>query len=245
MKSLAITLFLVISPSVFGGEIMLPQKTYSPVFREVQEKDSIVGPLLIDETPITNQEFLKFLKTHTQFLKSKIPTLFADSSYLSHWPSDLSFVKSEAKFPVTQVSWFVARKYCEAQGKRLPTIEEWETASDAQDPKIEAKILEWYGKPGTKLKNVGEEPANKFGIKNAHGLIWEWVDNFSESIMSGDSRGGSGTESLFCGGAALKAKDPRLYATFMRFAFRNSLTAKYTSENLGFRCVRDIKDGIK
>jgi formylglycine-generating enzyme required for sulfatase activity len=52
-------------------------------------------------------------------------------------------------------------------------------------------------------------------------------------------------DSLFCGGAALKAKDPKLYAAFMRFAFRSSLTAKYESANLGFRCVRDDKGNDK
>lgn len=221
-----------------GKEVKLPREVYVPVFRDPGEADVSVGPLLVDEVPITNREFLTFIKAHPQFSKSKIPPLYADSGYLSHWTSDYTFAKAETDFPVTHVSWFAARKYCAIQGKRLPTIAEWEIASDSQNSKIESKILQWYAKPGSKLRNVGLEPGNKFGVKDGHGLIWEWVDNFAEAIMSGDSRGGSPTDSMFCGGAALKAKDPRRYATFMRFAFRSSLTAKYNSANLGFRCVK-------
>lgn len=245
MKSLIFLLFLTFSTAVAGKEVKLPREVYVPVFRDPGEVDVTVGPLLVDETPVTNQEFLAFVKTHRQFARSKIPRLYADTGYLSHWTSDTTFAKSQAHFPVTHVSWFTARRYCAAQGKRLPTIAEWEVASDAQNPRIESEILEWYAKPGSVLSRVGKRPGNKFGVKDTHGLIWEWVDNFSEAIMSGDSRGGSSTESLFCGGAALKAKDPRLYATFMRFAFRSSLTAKYDSANLGFRCVKTDLGGPK
>lgn len=229
----------------FAKEIQLPKSIYSPLFKDPGEVDSIVGPILVDKTAVTNKEFLAFIKSSPQYSKSRILPLFADSGYLAHWSGDMTYVRSQSRFPVTHVSWFTARKFCQAQGKRLPTIAEWEVASDAQSPKNEAMILAWYGHADTPLTDVGTKPANKFGLNDAHGLIWEWVDNFSESIMSGDSRGGSTTESMFCGGAALKAKDPRRYATFMRFAFRSSLTAKYTSANLGFRCVKDIIGGSK
>lgn len=242
----AVLIFLsAVSLPVWGKEVRLPKSVYAPVFRDPGETDTTVGPLRIDETPVTNREFREFVESHPEFGRSKIAALYADEGYLSHWTGDASFAKAEADFPVTRVSWFAARKYCAFRGKRLPTIAEWEVAADARNPKIEAKILEWYAKPDAKLRNVGLEPANKFGLKDVHGLVWEWVDNFGETIMSGDSRGGSSTASLFCGGAALKAKDPTLYATFIRFAFRSSLTARYVSANLGFRCVKDDKGGSR
>mgnify|MGYP000977521667 FL=1 len=245
MKYTVFLLFLIFSLGSSGKEIKLPMTVYAPAFRDPGEIDVKVGPLLVDETAVTNKEFLAFVKTNPHFKKSKIPSLYADSGYLSHWSSDITFAKAEAEFPVTHISWFAARKYCASSGKRLPTIAEWEVLSDAQNPKLESGILEWYGKPDSKLRAVGKGQENRFGVKDAHGLIWEWVDNFAEAIMSGDSRGGSSTDSLFCGGAALKAKDPSLYATFMRFAFRSSLTAKYNSANLGFRCVKDNMEDIK
>lgn len=244
MKPIIFLLAMIFYWVASAKEVTVPKEVYTPAFRDPGEADTSVGPLAIDETPATNQEFLVFVTAYPQFAKSKIASLYADNGYLAHWSGDKTFLKAEAHFPVTNVSWFAARRYCEAKGKRLPTIAEWEVASDAQNPKIESKILEWYAEPGSKLRSVGKEPANKFGLKDAHGLIWEWVDNFAEAIMSGDSRGGSPTDSLFCGGASLKAKDPKLYATFMRFAYRSSLTAKYTSANLGFRCVKDLKEGF-
>ncbi len=235
----------VFAKNILTKEVNLPKQTYRPVFRDPGEANVMVGPLKVDETPVTNQQFLGFIKEHPEYSKSRIAKIFADSGYLAHWTGDLSFKDTEANFPVTNVSWFVARKYCAAQGQRLPTIAEWEVASDAQSPKNEEKILAWYAKPGSTLRAVGTEKANKYGVKDMHGLIWEWVDNFAETIMSGDSRGGSSKDQLFCGGAALNAKDPKLYAAFMRFAFRSSLTAKYSSANLGFRCVRDVAKGSK
>lgn len=238
---LAAILFLFFLTSVAGAaEVKIPKEIYKPVYKDPGEGDSTVGPFLMDQTPVTNQEFAIFVKSQPQFSKSQVARLLADSGYLSHWTSDTKYPSAQALFPVTNISWFVARRFCESQGKRLPTIAEWEIASDAQSPENEKQILAWYAAPGTKLRKVGIKVGNKYGVKDAHGLIWEWVDNFSEAIMSGDSRGGSPTDSLFCGGAALNAKDPKLYATFMRFAFRSSLTAVYTSANLGFRCLKEI-----
>lgn len=245
MRILTVLLFLAFAPFAVGKEVKFPKTVYVPVFRDPGEIDTPVGPLLVDETPVTNREFLAFVKAHHKFRRSQIAPLFVDKGYLSHWTNDTSFSDFIASHPVTHVSWFAARKFCESQGKRLPTIAEWEAFSDARSPKTEAQILAWYAKPGSSLRAVGKEPANKFGIKDSHGLIWEWVENFSEVILSGDSRGGSSTEALFCGGAALKGKDPKLYATFMRFAHRSSLTARYDSANLGFRCVKDFTEGSK
>jgi formylglycine-generating enzyme required for sulfatase activity len=240
MKCLAVLLFLALSPSAFGKEIYIPNSTYVPVFKDPGEQNVSVGPLWVDETPVTNRDFLAFVRANPRFTRSKVPALYSDKAYLSHWTGDLSFAPAEADFPVTNVPWFIARKFCAFKGKRLPTIAEWEVFSDSQNPKLEAAILEWYAKPGSTLKKVGLSPANKFGIKDTHGLIWEWVDNFGEAIMSEDTRR---ADPLFCGGGSLKAKDPKRYAAFMRFAFRSSLTAKYNSANLGFRCVKDDSGG--
>lgn len=234
-------LILSFAGSAQASEVFVPKGLYQPVFREPKETDISVGPLWVDQVPVTNKKFLEFIKKNPQFSKSKVKSLFADAGYLPRWHQASSFPKGEAHYPVVGVSWFVARRYCEFQGKRLPSIAEWELASDARDTKNEAKILEWYSKPNLSLRNVGQSPKNKFGLNDMHNLVWEWVDNFSETIMSADSRGGSDKANLFCGGASLKAKDPSLYAAFIRFAFRSSLNAKYTSTNLGFRCIRSAE----
>ena len=40
--------------------------------------------------------------------------------------------------------------------------------------------------------------------------------------------------------AASGSADPSDYAAFMRYGFRSSLQAKFTLNNLGFRCAQDI-----
>lgn len=224
-----------------SNEVRVPKGVYSPTFREPGETDTEVGPLFVDRTAVTNREFRDFLLGNGAFVRSKRKPLLADDAYLKHWTGDLEYPKGTDDLPVVHVSWFVARRYCEWKGMRLPTIAEWEYASDARTPTNEKRILAWYSKAGTALRPVGRGRPNRFGLHDMIDNSWEWVDDFSQTIMAADSRGGGATESLFCGGAALKGKDPSLYASYMRFAFRSSLKANYTSKNLGFRCVRSAK----
>ena len=60
----AFILFLTFSPSVFGKEVKLSEALYVPVFRDPGEISTKVGPLLVDETPVTNNEFLEFIRSN-------------------------------------------------------------------------------------------------------------------------------------------------------------------------------------
>jgi formylglycine-generating enzyme required for sulfatase activity len=105
---------------------------------------------------------------------------------------------------------------------------------------IKNLILEWYGRGAEwPLPHVKKNSSNKLGIYDQHGLIWEWVEDFNTSLVTGESRADGGLDkNLFCGAGASGAADPTDYAAFMRFAFRSSLQARYTVQNLGFRCAR-------
>ena len=59
-------------------------------------------------------------------------------------------------------------------------------------------------------------------------------------FLSGESRKDKDTDKeLFCGSGSVNATDLMNYAAFMRYAFRGSLKANYTTKNLGFRCAKD------
>lgn len=74
-----------------------------------------------------------------------------------------------------------------------------------------------------------------------HGLIWEWVDGYNQSLISGDSRENADMDlKLFCGSGAVDASDGNDYAGFIRFAFRSGLEGNYTVTSLGFRLAQDI-----
>ncbi|MBB6682204.1 formylglycine-generating enzyme family protein [Aequorivita sp. 609] len=209
-----------------------------------------VDPFLMDVYPVTNEEYLKFVKENPKWKKSNVISLFADKSYLNKWENDVTY-NGLANAPITSVSWFAAKKYCECQGKRLPTVDEWEFAAMANEDVPDARriesynqyILSWYETPKTYVNPIGESYKNYYGIYDLHGLVWEWTQDFNTVLISGESRKDQDKDSnLFCGSAAIGASDLMNYAAFMRYAFRGSMKARYSSQNLGFRCVKDVEE---
>ena len=196
--------------------------------------------------PVTVSNFSDFLNKNPQWKKENVSSLFADEAYLSDFQNKISHSNS----PITSVSWFAARAYCESVGMRLPTVNEWEymaAASDKKkdankDPKFLQRILDWYGEPKAEhLPDVGSIYKNLYGIWDMHGLIWEWVGDFNSSFVTGESREDINFDkNLFCGAGSMNAGDKQNYAAFMRFGFRSSLKGKSSIWNLGFRCVRSL-----
>ncbi|TDQ25702.1 formylglycine-generating enzyme family protein [Tenacibaculum caenipelagi] len=242
-------LFLGIS-NMNCQSIMVPIKggSYIPLYG----RDSVritIQDFFMDVYPVTNEEFLEFVKENPKWRKSKVIRLFADKSYLLSWKSDTIIGdKQKLKSPVTNISWFAAKCYCEEQGKRLATVDEWEYVAMANQKIPDARtlktyneyILGWYEKPRTFDNVVGSTFKNYWGVYDMHGLVWEWTSDFNSVLVSGESRKDVDNDSnLFCGSAAVGATDLMNYAAFMRYATRGSLKAKFTMRNLGFRCVKD------
>lgn len=224
--------------------------TYAPFYPAPDNAPVTVADFMLDMWPVTNAEYAEFVAANPRWARSRVPGLFADEHYLSHWPSDEGAAASDVERPVTFVSWFAASAYCRWVGKRLPTEAEWEWAARADedtvdassDPEFTQRILDWYARPGDGLPAVaGSSPPNVWGVHDMHGLIWEWVEDYNSSMVSGDNRQlGDAEMGRFCGGASATAADVRDYATFMRYAFRTSLQADYAVRHLGFRCASDL-----
>lgn len=200
-------------------------------------------------TAVTNADFLRFLRKSPEWRKSKVAPLFADEAYLSQFSGDLKLKKGvRPKAPVTFVSWFAAQAYCDQLGLRLPTVNEWEymaaasesNANASRDQAFLSRILEWYGQPRKgELPEVRSVYRNVYGVHDLHGLVWEWVEDFNTTFVTGESREDSSlNRDLFCGAGNLFGGNKDNYAAFMRFAFRSSLKGKSAIWNLGFRCVR-------
>ncbi|MCA9299998.1 MAG: SUMF1/EgtB/PvdO family nonheme iron enzyme, partial [Phycisphaerales bacterium] len=87
---------------------------------------------------------------------------------------------------------------------------------------------------------VGQGDANAWGVHDLHGLVWEWVEDYNNTLFGSDVRESGDEDTLrFCGAGALSATSPDNYATFMRYAFRSALKGAYTTRTLGFRCALD------
>jgi len=207
-----------------------------------------IQPFALDPRPVTNAEFLAFVKAEPEWRRDRVATLYADRSYLAHWvgPTELG-PNVAGQQPVTHVSWFAARAYCAANRARLPTWYEWEYAAAAdetrpdarRDPAWRERILSWYGVSAQRpLPLVGQTPANVYGIQDLHGVAWEWVEDFAGLMVSGDSRTQGDPDRLqFCGAGALSSQIRDNYPILMRVAMLSALSARDTVSSLGFRCA--------
>ena len=237
--------------AVAGGEMTpIPAAIYRPLFRgEKDAKEVPIAAFQLDVRPVTNGEFLAFVREHPKWQRSQVKRLFADERYLAHWAGDLDHGNARAEQPVTNVSWFAAKAFAAARGKRLPTTAEWELAAGAgftiadgaKDAEFRQAVARWYGTPSPEvLPDAGSGRANFFGVHDLHGLVWEWTSDFNSAMVTGDARGDTGIErQLFCGAGSLGASDRENFPAFMRFGLRSSLKAGYTVHNLGFRCAKD------
>jgi len=202
-------------------------------------------------TPVTLGEYLAFVQQHPLWQRERTPALFADRRYLIDWsaPTRLPAGASPAS-PVVNVSWFAARAFCESEDARLPTWLEWEYAAAADesrrdarsDPAWRRRVLAWYERPASALLPAVGGPPNAYGVRDLHGLVWEWVDDFNALFIAGDSRTQGDPDLLkFCGSGAINIIDRDSYAVLMRIALLSSLNGADTTGSLGFRCVKPLE----
>jgi len=240
------------APSAPPGMVCVPAGVYRPHFRSDSDAREVpVKAFALDIHPVTNAEFLDFVRANPRWRRSQVKRLFTDEIYLKHWAGDLDLGgAATTNAPVAWISWFAAKAFAAWAGKRLPTTAEWEFAASASltrpdgenDAEFKKQVAAWHSSPSPeRLPPVGTGRANYFGVHDLHGLVWEWVADFNTAMVTGDARGDSGLErQLFCGSGSQGAKDVTDYPAFMRFGFRSSLKPDYTVHNLGFRCAKDL-----
>ena len=252
-KALALALCLIptlaVSAASVGGWARLPGGSFKSALQYEDRSQVRIAPFQLMDTPVTNAQFLAFVKQHPKWQRGKAAKIFAEGRYLQHWagPTTLG-AKAQPQQPVVNVSWFAADAYCEAQGARLPSWNEWEytaaadeTRRDARTDKVwRERILRWYSRPSnTPLTRVGLQAANAYGVRDLHGLVWEWTGDASSLLIDGDNRKqGDADKSKFCGAGALSMRDRDNYAVLMRVAMLSSLEANDVTANMGFRCAR-------
>ncbi len=144
------------------------------------------------------------------------------------------FPEGQARFPVTGVSWFESLAYCRWQGKRLPTVYEWEKAARNGQVSHTGVLMPWgfMGSTGTTVRRanfssdgptaVDAYPSgiSPFGVYGMAGNVKEWTAN-----QLGDGyavTGGSWEDPTY------------LYTEF------GSVPATFTSPALGFRCAKNV-----
>ena len=253
MRTFLLAALLLPASALAGGYQHIPAGEFHSMLQyEAGAGLRRVAAFELMREPVTNAEFLAFVRAHPQWRRDRVLPLYADrDQYLSHWQAVLALgAQAGPRQPVTRVSWFAARAYCEAQSARLPTWDEWEYVAAADDtqrdartnPAWSARILDWYARnAAAPLPEVGRTAANAYGVVDLHGLVWEWTDDYASMLVTGDNRSQQDSERYkFCGAGALSVADRENYPVMMRVALLSSLRAVDSTSSLGFRCARSL-----
>lgn len=238
-------------PGPATGMASIPAGQYVPLYSAGAAQPVQVAAFQLDRHAVTRGEFLAFVQQHPGWRRDRIRLVFADDQYLASWRTPLAVgERGDLARPVTEVSWFAARAYCANQGKRLPTVDEWEYVGQASesarnashDPPYIARLVALYTTDTPERTRAHPGFRNAFGVAGMHGGPWEWTEDFNSVLVSADSRDAGGTARhtnfrAVCASAAIGASDPLNYPAFLRYAVRSALDARSTLDALGFRCA--------
>jgi gamma-glutamyl hercynylcysteine S-oxide synthase len=191
----------------------------------------------MDETPVTNAEFLVFLKA------SRYHPAFPEN-FLKHWINGHP-VKGEEDHPVVWISLDDARAYAAWSGKRLPTEEEWQWAAQSEDKTF---LYPWGNQYDSACCNHGQtnhtSPVKEFktgrteqGLYDMCGNVWQ----FTES----ERNDGHNDYCILRGGSWYSTKGSGWYAD--QGPQQTNFASKYLftwpgldrCATIGFRCVVD------
>ncbi|NUN49447.1 MAG: SUMF1/EgtB/PvdO family nonheme iron enzyme [Candidatus Brocadiae bacterium] len=186
----------------------------------------------MDRYPVTNADYREFCRV-------------TGHAVPAHWIGEgdqegkLIFPRDLAGHPVVHVSWTDADAFARWKGKRLPAAIEWEKAArgpggnvwpwgSVWDPEKCNHSESGYG--GTTPVEQYRMGKSYYGVFDMTGNIWQWC---SDKVASTEP---SHPEPL----RILKGGSWRSPAFHVRCAVTKALAPDRASDNIGFRCTRDV-----
>ena len=225
----------------------IPAGMFQPLYAEMGMERAHVGAFRIDREPVTRGDFEALCRTQS-VVAARCGGEHSQRIRLSLGLGQRHPRGSDDRRPVTDVSGFAAKAYCEWRGARLPTLNEWEYVAAASSTKRDAShdaahlaslVAIYSARAGHPVGKIGESRPNAFGVSDLHELVWEWTSDFD-----GSAHGMHASEThdhrASCASAALDATTTTDYAAFLRNAFRAGLTRRSTARSLGFRCASPL-----
>jgi iron(II)-dependent oxidoreductase len=210
-----------------------------------------VKPFWIDRLPVTNAEFAAFLQRLGGTINARGQHLFdwddRDArlrKVKGAWRAD----PGHERHPANEMTWYGARDYCAALGKRLPSEAEWEYAARGTT----GRTYPWgemppdasrarYGIGWTKTAPVGSYPkgATPEGVLDVAGNVHEWTASIAQPYPYRADDGREDPDKVddrvTRGGAADTGPET------LRAAWRGATVSRRATaghHNIGFRCAK-------
>jgi formylglycine-generating enzyme required for sulfatase activity len=201
-----------------------------------------VTDFFIQKTEVTNGMYGLFVSEDPMWAPGNTGSLtaegLAENDYLADWSETGTYSSSRINEPVTNVSWYAARAYCDwftekyltgtGLAARLPDEPEWEYAARRDFS---------YDKPPLtgRLFDVDADEPGLEGLHFMSGNVWEWCRNdyalYAYTMTSGFSPDFSGGIKSVRGGSF--ANVPEAVPVTMR----GRQPASWCTPYLGFRMV--------
>jgi 8-oxo-dGTP pyrophosphatase MutT (NUDIX family) len=148
---------------------------------------------------------------------------------------DHTFPKGHEKRPATNISRYEAKKYAKWLDKDLPTEEEWEKAAKGTDGRLFPWGNDWDPtRCNTRLSGISAKTdvdrypngISPYGCYDMAGNVWEWTNTWKEKDKTIVVKGGSWSK----------------FGILPWCSYRFDYEPNEGQQNVGFRCVRGIKN---
>ena len=242
---------------------------------EIPQRTIYLQGFYIDKHEVTNAEYCRFLNEMGNQEEEGAKWLDISATRDIWYYGGCKIIESEGQYrprqgyenhPVTHVSWYGAKAYCEWAGKRLPTEAEWEKAARGTD----GRIYPWgntFPQDGTRVGNFADENhrnvqfielvrgyddgyrytapvgtypagASPYGVLDMAGNVSEWCDDWYAGYQ--DSTFGNAdfgtTYRILRGGSYVWGR------ASIRTSARNRERPEAASGDSGFRCAISLED---
>jgi len=236
---------------------------------ELPEHKVYLNDYKIDAYPITNQQFMEFIKdggyeNYKYWLsdgwekvkanKWKAPMYWEKIDGEWNVRDFLGIRKINPNQPVCHVSFYEADAYCKWAGKRLPTEAEWEKAACWNEEKQEKTTFPWGNELPTEDKcnllesyfwgcsEIGSFPngASHLGCQHMIGDVWEWTASEFTGYPGFKTGFDEYNDKWFTNQKVLRGGSFGTPKMSIRSSYRNFFRLDERWLFSGFRCAEDI-----
>ena len=213
--------------------------------------DIPVGSFMMGDNNGDDDEKPSHLVNIKAFKMSKYP--ITQAQYKTVMGNNPSYFQGDDTSPVENISWNDAKDFCEKLSQiiektvQLPTESQWEYACRAGGNGkygfgYSASQLGKYAWTDNnsegKTHPVGQKSANKWGLHDMHGNVWEWCedvwhDNYNGAPNDGSAWVSGGEESQ----RILRGGSWNISISLCRSANRGRSIAIKSGKNVGFRVI--------